>query len=74
MTSSKNDDYQPGLEELISLKKAVEVSGLSQDHLRRLAEKGQIWAKKLGRNWVTTEQAVRGYLAHDRRPGPKKSN
>jgi excisionase family DNA binding protein len=74
MTSSTNDDYQPGLEELISLKKAAEVSGLSQDHLRRLAEKGQIWAKKLGRNWVTTEQAVRRYLAHERRPGPKKSN
>jgi excisionase family DNA binding protein len=74
MASSKHDDYQPGLEELISLNKAAEVSGLSQDHLRRLAEQGQIWAKKLGRNWVTTEQAVREYLARDRRPGPKKSN
>ena len=72
MVNSKNDDYQQGLEELISLNKAAEVSGLSQDHLRRLAEKGQIWAKKLGRNWVTTEQAVREYLAHDRRTGPKK--
>jgi excisionase family DNA binding protein len=74
MTSGNNDDYQPGLEELISLKKAAEVSGLSQDHLRRLAEKGQIWAKKLGRNWVTTERAVREYLAHDRRPGRKKQH
>ena len=73
MTSSKNDQHQPpSLEELISLNKAAEVSGLSQDHLRRLAEQGQIWAKKLGRNWVTTEQAVQEYLAHDRRPGPKK--
>ena len=72
MVNSKNDEYQPGLEELISLNKAAEVSGLSQDHLRRLAERGQIWAKKLGRNWVTTEQSVQEYLAQDRRPGRKK--
>jgi excisionase family DNA binding protein len=74
MTSSRNDDYQPGLEELISLNKAAEVSGLSHDHLRRLAERGQIWAIKLGRNWLTSEQAVRDYLANDRRPGPKKGH
>ena len=74
MASSRNDDYQPGLEELIPLSKAAEVSRLSHDHLRRLAEQGQIWAKKLGRNWVTTEQAVQEYLAHDRRPGPKKKD
>ena len=72
MASGKHDDYRPGLEDLISLSQAAEVSGLSKDHLRRLAEQGQIWAKKLGRNWFTTEQAVRGYLARDRRPGPKK--
>ena len=74
MASSRNDDYQPGLEELIPLSKAAEVSRLSPDQLRRLAEQGQIWAKKLGRNWVTTEQAVQEYLAHDRRPGPKKKD
>ena len=74
MESRKNEDFQPSLEELISLSKAAEVSGLSHDHLRRLAEQGQIWAKKLGRNWVTTEQAVREYLAQDRRPGRKKEH
>ena len=74
MTGSKqgNDEYQPSLDELIPLSKASEVSGLSHDYLRRLAEQGTIWAKKLGRNWVTTEQAIREYLAKDRRPGPKK--
>jgi hypothetical protein len=30
-----------------------------------------LWGAKIGRNWVTTEQAVRAYLARDRRPGPK---
>jgi hypothetical protein len=72
MASNKNDNYQPGLDDLIPLSKAAEISGLSSDHLRRLAEQGQIWAKKLGRNWVTTAKAVKGYLAQNRRPGPKK--
>lgn len=66
-----NGDDQPRLEDLISLKKAAEISGLSPDHLRRLAGGGELWGVKIGRNWVTTEQAVREYLARDRRPGPK---
>ena len=72
MTIDSKDEYQPGLEDLISLSKAAEISGLSSDHLRRLAERGDLWAKKLGRNWVTTEQAVEKYLARERRPGPKR--
>lgn len=60
-------------EDLISLGEAVELSGLSPNHLRLLVGRGEIWGKKIGRNWVTTEQAVREYLARDRRPGPKPS-
>ena len=71
-STQENDEYQPSLDELIPLSKAAEISGLSHDHLRRLAEQGDIWATKLGRNWVTTEQAVHEYLAKDRRRGPKK--
>ena len=67
------DDYQPPIDELISLKDAAEVSGLSHDHLRRLAGQGEIWAKKIGRNWLTTEQAIKVYLARNRRPGPRKT-
>ena len=66
----KSDDHSR-LDDLISLKEAAEISGLSHDHLRRLAGKGDLWAKKIGRDWVTTEKAVREYLARDRRPGPK---
>jgi excisionase family DNA binding protein len=65
------DEYQPRLDELISLDKAAEVSGLSSDHLRRLVREGELWGTKIGRNWVTTLQAVREYLARDRKPGPK---
>ena len=62
---------QPSLDELISLTEASELSGLSAGHLRLLVRRGKLWGVKLGRNWVTTAQAVEEYLAQDRRPGPK---
>lgn len=72
MSGSDNEEnISPGWDELISLKLAAEISGLSYSHMRRLAKKGEIWAIKPGNTWLTTEQAVREYLARDRRPGPK---
>jgi len=62
---------QPSLDELIPLSKAAEISGLSQSHLSLLIRNGEMWGAKIGRNWVTTEKAVREYTARDRRPGPK---
>jgi len=62
---------QPSLNELISLREAAELSGLSAGHLRLLVSRGDLWRAKMGRNWVTTAQAVEEYLAQDRRPGPK---
>ena len=62
---------QPGLDELISLSEAAELSGFTTRHLRYLAVNGELWAKKLGRNWFTTTEAVQEYLARDRKPGPK---
>lgn len=73
MTSDteKNHSEQPGLNDLISLRKASELSGLSASQLRLLVSRGIIWGVKLGRNWVTTAESVTEYLAQDRRPGPK---
>jgi len=67
------DVYQPRLDELIPLNMAADISGLSSDHLRRLVREGELWGRKVGRNWVTTMQAVKEYLARDRKPGPKPS-
>jgi hypothetical protein len=64
-------DYQPRLDELISLKEAAGMSGLSQGHLSQLIRTGVLWGKKIGRNWVTTKQAIQNYLATQPRPGPK---
>ena len=72
--SDKKDEKPPSLDELIPLRKAAEISGLSHDHLRRLIRDGKLWGKKIGWSWITTEQAVREYLARDRKPGPKTKN
>lgn len=49
-------------EELISLAEAAALSGLHPAHLRKLAERGALEARKIGRNWVTTRRAVETYL------------
>ena len=74
MSSSEigNSDYKPRLDELIPLRKAAEISGLTQEHLTYLIRQGRLWGKKMGSPiWFTTETAVREYLARDRKPGPK---
>lgn len=56
---------------LISVTEASQISGLSTAWVRRLVSRGEIAGVKIGRNWLTTEEAVREYLKKDRRPGPK---
>ena len=67
----EHDSVEKAAERLISLAEAAELCGLSAGYLRQLVRNRVIWGKKIGRNWVTTEEAVREYLAQDRRPGPK---
>jgi hypothetical protein len=38
-----------------SKREAAEILGLSQDHVKLLARKGLINAKKIGRDWVVLE-------------------
>ncbi|MFC2028866.1 DNA-binding protein [Chloroflexota bacterium] len=62
----------PEISDLISLRKASELSGLSQGHLSLLIRNGVLWGTKLGsRNWFTTEEAVQSYLKSNPKPGPK---
>lgn len=71
---SENEKKSTGEEaarKLISLAEASELSGLSSGHLRLLVRQGKLWGAKIGRNWVTSEDVVRDYLAQERRPGPK---
>lgn len=60
--------------QLITLSEAAEKTGLSHSHLRLLVRHGKVWGTKLGHSWVTTETAVRRYLATERKPGPKRED
>lgn len=64
-------DSTPDLRDLITLKKAAELSGLSYSHLRLLARRGDIWAIRLGNSWFTTAEAVIAYASEVHNPGPK---
>jgi excisionase family DNA binding protein len=71
MANNQKGKDQPSLDDLITLSEAAEISGLSAGHLNHLVRKGELWGKKLGRNWFTTKQAVKEYIIRDRKPGPK---
>jgi len=71
---SGSDQESPKLGDLISLQKAAKLSGLTPGHIRLLIRQDEIWGIKIGRNWVTTEQAVREYQARAKPRGrPKKT-
>ncbi len=61
----------PRADELISLRQASKISGISPNHLRLLVSKRKIWGKKIDSFWVTTEEAVKDYQSLGIRPGPK---
>lgn len=65
MTHNADDSSfdQPSLNELITLREAAKLGGLSASHLALLVRRGDIWGVKLGRNWLTTAQAVKEYTA-----------
>ncbi len=56
---------------LISVAEASRISGLSASFIRRLLQNGVMEGVKVGRNWLTTREAIREYLATERRRGPK---
>ena len=49
-------------EDFISLAEAAAISGFTIKHLGLLARRGSLRAKKIGRNWVTTREAVAEYV------------
>ncbi len=49
-------------DQLIPLSEAANLYPLSHAQLRLLARTGRLAAVKIGRDWLTTRQAVEGYL------------
>jgi excisionase family DNA binding protein len=63
--------------EPMSLKEAAEYAGVRPVTLRWAAENKRLEAQKVGRDWITTREAVDAYLAarpggHDRKPYTRK--
>ncbi len=61
MNNEELGNYLTGLDDLLSLKDAAKYGGMSASHLRLLVRNGELKGKKIGRNWVTTKQAVDEY-------------
>ena len=57
--------------EWISTKEAAEYTGYSESNIRYLLREGKVKGRKFGRDWFTTEEALREYIATNPRPGPK---
>jgi uncharacterized protein YuzE len=50
------------IDEFIDLKTASSITGLAPVTLRTQAEKGRLWAIRLGGQWVTTRERLQQYL------------
>jgi excisionase family DNA binding protein len=74
MSDKTNDSSTNTAAKLISLVEAAAISGFSTGYLRRLMREGKLQGTKIGRDWLTTEQAVKEYLSTERRRGPKPKN
>ena len=64
-------EKSPRADELISLRQASQICGLTTNHLRLLLGKGLLWGRKIDSFWVTTEEAIKEYLSQGKRPGRK---
>ena len=69
--TAKRGPLQDLTSNLISVTEASKISGLTTGHLRKLLREGQIEGVKIGRNWLTTAEAVQEYLQQEIKPGPK---
>jgi len=66
----------PDTEEWITVQEAAEISGYSEEYLRRLIRKGDIKARKFGTIWQVDRSSLGAYLkeagkSEDRRYGPR---
>jgi hypothetical protein len=56
---------------LIGIEEAAIFANLSIRHMRLLLSSGRIRGRKIGRDWITTEDEVKKYLLTNPKPGPK---
>ena len=59
----------PDKDELISLADAASIYGFTPDHLRHLAHRKRLKAKKIGGVWLTTRANVEEYIESRQKRG-----
>jgi len=58
----------------VCTKKAVSLTGYSADYARRLARRGKVEARKVGRDWLIKRESLLAYKQRMDRLGPQKHN
>ena len=56
---------------LLSTTEAVQLSGLSREHIQRLLRQKLLEGIKLGHDWLLFEDSLKAFLAQPRKTGPK---
>lgn len=56
---------------LLSTTEAVQLSGLSREHIQRLLRQKLLEGMKLGHDWLLFEDSLEAFLARPRKTGPK---
>ena len=56
---------------LLSTSEAVQASGLSREHIQRLARQKRIEGIKPAHDWFVFEDSLKAFLAQPRKTGPK---
>jgi excisionase family DNA binding protein len=74
--SARGPEIQAGSEQsevLYTVAEAAAEMDVTQRHVRRLAQRGDIDARRYGRDWLIPPQAVSDYLQERRRNGRSRS-
>lgn len=56
---------------LLSTSEAMQMSGLSREHIQRLLREGRIEGRKPGHDWLVYSDSLTSFLAQPRKSGPK---
>ena len=56
---------------LLSTTEAVQLSGLSREHIQRLLRQKLLEGMKLGHDWLLFEDSLEAFLVQPRKTGPK---
>ncbi len=59
------------MDDFIGTNEAVEKTGFTPDHIRKLVRFGKVAGKKIGRDWVIDTKSLEKYMVQERKPGKK---